>query len=79
VTVIDGKRATPKSGGVIDADIVVVGAGVRPGLDWPKTCDGEEPGRRIARRRVKAGVQLWVNGRKFPPRHARACPGHPRL
>ena len=32
VTAIDGKRATLKSGGVIEADIVVVGVGVRPRL-----------------------------------------------
>ena len=32
VTAIDGKRATLKSGGVIDADVVVVGVGVRPRL-----------------------------------------------
>jgi NADPH-dependent 2,4-dienoyl-CoA reductase/sulfur reductase-like enzyme/nitrite reductase/ring-hydroxylating ferredoxin subunit len=32
VTAIDGKRATLKSGGTIDADIVVVGVGVRPRL-----------------------------------------------
>jgi len=33
VTAIDGKRATLKSGGAIDADIVVVGIGVRPRLE----------------------------------------------
>ena len=32
VTAIDGKRATLKSGGTIEADIVVVGVGVRPRL-----------------------------------------------
>jgi NADPH-dependent 2,4-dienoyl-CoA reductase/sulfur reductase-like enzyme len=32
VTVIDGKRATLKSGAVIEADVVVVGVGVRPRL-----------------------------------------------
>jgi NADPH-dependent 2,4-dienoyl-CoA reductase/sulfur reductase-like enzyme/nitrite reductase/ring-hydroxylating ferredoxin subunit len=32
VTAIDGKRATLKSGGVIEADVVVVGVGVRPRL-----------------------------------------------
>jgi NADPH-dependent 2,4-dienoyl-CoA reductase/sulfur reductase-like enzyme/nitrite reductase/ring-hydroxylating ferredoxin subunit len=32
VTDIDGKRATLKSGGVIEADVVVVGVGVRPRL-----------------------------------------------
>jgi apoptosis-inducing factor 3 len=32
VTGIDGKRATLKSGGVIEADVVVVGVGVRPRL-----------------------------------------------
>src|SRR5438046_5309127 len=32
VTVIDGKRAILKSGGAIEADIVVVGVGVRPRL-----------------------------------------------
>ena len=29
---IDGKRATLKSGGVLEADVVVVGVGVRPRL-----------------------------------------------
>ena len=32
VTAIDGKRATLKSGGVLEAEIVVVGVGVRPRL-----------------------------------------------
>jgi NADPH-dependent 2,4-dienoyl-CoA reductase/sulfur reductase-like enzyme len=32
VTAIDGKRATLKSGGVIEAELVVVGVGVRPRL-----------------------------------------------
>ena len=32
VTAIEGKRATLKSGGVIEADVVVVGVGVRPRL-----------------------------------------------
>jgi NADPH-dependent 2,4-dienoyl-CoA reductase/sulfur reductase-like enzyme/nitrite reductase/ring-hydroxylating ferredoxin subunit len=32
VTAIDGKRATLKSGGMIEADVVVVGVGVRPRL-----------------------------------------------
>jgi NADPH-dependent 2,4-dienoyl-CoA reductase/sulfur reductase-like enzyme/nitrite reductase/ring-hydroxylating ferredoxin subunit len=32
VTAIDGKRATLKSGGVLEADLVVVGIGVRPRL-----------------------------------------------
>src|ERR1700759_1609861 len=32
VTAIDGKRARLKSGGVIEADLVVVGVGVRPRL-----------------------------------------------
>jgi apoptosis-inducing factor 3 len=32
VTDIDGKRATLKSGGAIEADVVVVGVGVRPRL-----------------------------------------------
>lgn len=32
ITAIDGKRASLKSGGVIDADVVVVGVGVRPRL-----------------------------------------------
>jgi apoptosis-inducing factor 3 len=32
VNAIDGKRATLKSGGVIEADVVVIGVGVRPRL-----------------------------------------------
>ncbi len=32
VTAIDGKRATLKSGGVLEADVVVIGVGVRPRL-----------------------------------------------
>jgi NADPH-dependent 2,4-dienoyl-CoA reductase/sulfur reductase-like enzyme/nitrite reductase/ring-hydroxylating ferredoxin subunit len=32
ITAIDGKRATLKSGGVLDADVVVIGVGVRPRL-----------------------------------------------
>jgi len=32
VTAIDGRRATLKSGGVLEADLVVVGIGVRPRL-----------------------------------------------
>jgi NADPH-dependent 2,4-dienoyl-CoA reductase/sulfur reductase-like enzyme len=32
VTTIDGKRATLKSGGMLEADLVVVGVGVRPRL-----------------------------------------------
>jgi NADPH-dependent 2,4-dienoyl-CoA reductase/sulfur reductase-like enzyme len=32
VTAIDGKRATLKSGGVLEADVLVVGVGVRPRL-----------------------------------------------
>jgi NADPH-dependent 2,4-dienoyl-CoA reductase/sulfur reductase-like enzyme len=32
VTSIDGKRATLKSGGALEADVVVVGVGVRPRL-----------------------------------------------
>jgi NADPH-dependent 2,4-dienoyl-CoA reductase/sulfur reductase-like enzyme/nitrite reductase/ring-hydroxylating ferredoxin subunit len=32
VTIIDAKRATLKSGGTIDADLVVIGVGVRPRL-----------------------------------------------
>ena len=35
VVAIDGKRATLKSGGVLEADLVVVGVGVRPRLTWP--------------------------------------------
>jgi NADPH-dependent 2,4-dienoyl-CoA reductase/sulfur reductase-like enzyme len=36
VTGIEGKRATLKSGGVIEADLVVVGVGVKPRLSLPE-------------------------------------------
>jgi NADPH-dependent 2,4-dienoyl-CoA reductase/sulfur reductase-like enzyme len=36
VTAIDGKRVTLKSGGVLEADLVVVGVGVRPRLALPE-------------------------------------------
>jgi NADPH-dependent 2,4-dienoyl-CoA reductase/sulfur reductase-like enzyme/nitrite reductase/ring-hydroxylating ferredoxin subunit len=38
VTAIDRKRATLKSGGVIEADVVVVGVGVRPRLALAERC-----------------------------------------
>jgi NADPH-dependent 2,4-dienoyl-CoA reductase/sulfur reductase-like enzyme/nitrite reductase/ring-hydroxylating ferredoxin subunit len=38
VTAIDGKRATLKSGGVLEADVVVVGVGVRPRLALAEAC-----------------------------------------
>jgi NADPH-dependent 2,4-dienoyl-CoA reductase/sulfur reductase-like enzyme len=38
VTAIDGKRATLKSGGVLEADVVVVGVGVRPRLALAEKC-----------------------------------------
>jgi NADPH-dependent 2,4-dienoyl-CoA reductase/sulfur reductase-like enzyme/nitrite reductase/ring-hydroxylating ferredoxin subunit len=38
VTSIDGKRATFKSGGVLEADVVVVGVGVRPRLALAEKC-----------------------------------------
>jgi NADPH-dependent 2,4-dienoyl-CoA reductase/sulfur reductase-like enzyme/nitrite reductase/ring-hydroxylating ferredoxin subunit len=38
VTSIDGKRATLKSGGVLEADVVVVGVGVRPRLSLAEKC-----------------------------------------
>jgi NADPH-dependent 2,4-dienoyl-CoA reductase/sulfur reductase-like enzyme/nitrite reductase/ring-hydroxylating ferredoxin subunit len=38
VTAIDGKRATLKSGGVLEADVVVVGVGVRPRLALAERC-----------------------------------------
>jgi len=38
VTVVDGKRATLKSGGVLEADVVVVGVGVRPRLALAENC-----------------------------------------
>jgi NADPH-dependent 2,4-dienoyl-CoA reductase/sulfur reductase-like enzyme/nitrite reductase/ring-hydroxylating ferredoxin subunit len=38
ITAIDGKRATLKSGGVLDADVVVVGVGVRPRLALAEKC-----------------------------------------
>src|ERR1700720_1963930 len=38
VTAIDGKRATLKSGGTIEADVVVVGVGVRPRLALAEAC-----------------------------------------
>ena len=33
VAAIDGRKATLKSGGTLEADLVVVGVGVRPRLD----------------------------------------------
>jgi NADPH-dependent 2,4-dienoyl-CoA reductase/sulfur reductase-like enzyme len=38
VTAIDGKRATLKSGAVLEADVVVVGVGVRPRLALAEKC-----------------------------------------
>jgi NADPH-dependent 2,4-dienoyl-CoA reductase/sulfur reductase-like enzyme/nitrite reductase/ring-hydroxylating ferredoxin subunit len=38
VTAIDGKRASLKSGGVLEADVVVVGVGVRPRLTLAEKC-----------------------------------------
>jgi len=38
VTAIDGKRATLKSGGVLEADVVVMGVGVRPRLALAEAC-----------------------------------------
>ena len=38
VTDIEGKRATLKSGGVLEADLVVVGVGVRPRLSLAESC-----------------------------------------
>jgi NADPH-dependent 2,4-dienoyl-CoA reductase/sulfur reductase-like enzyme/nitrite reductase/ring-hydroxylating ferredoxin subunit len=38
VTAIDGRRATLKSGGVIEADFVIVGVGVRPNLVLAERC-----------------------------------------
>jgi NADPH-dependent 2,4-dienoyl-CoA reductase/sulfur reductase-like enzyme/nitrite reductase/ring-hydroxylating ferredoxin subunit len=38
VTAIDGKRATLKSGAVLEADVVVVGVGVRPRLALAERC-----------------------------------------
>ena len=38
VTSIDGKRATFKSGGALEADVVVVGVGVRPRLSLAEGC-----------------------------------------
>ncbi len=38
VTSIDGKRASLKSGGVIEADLVVIGVGVRPRLSLAEKC-----------------------------------------
>ena len=38
VTAIDGKRATLKSGDVLEADVVVVGVGVRPRLALAEKC-----------------------------------------
>jgi len=38
VTAIDGKRAALKSGGAIEADVVVIGVGVRPRLSLAESC-----------------------------------------
>ena len=61
VTAIDGKRATLKSGGVIEADVVVVGVGVRPRLAL-----AEKAGLAIDR-----GVTVNASARNQRPRHLR--------
>jgi len=74
VMAIDGKRATLKSGGVVEADVMVVGVGVRPRLALAEKC-GLAIDRGVA---VNAYLETSVPGiyaagdiARWPDRHSR--------
>src|SRR5258707_7995692 len=67
VTAIDGKRVTLKSGGALDADLVVIGVGVRPRL-----MPAEKAGPTVAKAvSVNQSLETRGQGLNAPARTAR--------